>query len=316
MNSQPSVIPNAVMYWDGGERAITPREKATIEEHGPSCFTIPLAPPIDVDNMLADCVPGGSITDPQAVADNIRAWFAKPADLAVQKEDGSLSTSEGGRRYVADFFVRELRRHDFTRYITTTLAADFACALAQHLAATGKQQVGEVQEPVSEKAVRQFIADRATNDEHREDILSGDYDHTAWFDHIRELMEALAARQPVAHQQPSFGKVQEIRIPARNKLDPISVFVQDQAWGRGRIVVTCYGNAWQGFWGAMGDRTVMQFVAQCDADYVAGNMISGRQTRMTKAERAYTQRIAAEVITEFRNLIGGQRDAAPGVGNG
>ncbi|GEM_PF-6093773 len=31
-----------VMYWDGGERAITPREKALIEEHRTSCFNIPL----------------------------------------------------------------------------------------------------------------------------------------------------------------------------------------------------------------------------------------------------------------------------------
>ncbi|MFG6111162.1 hypothetical protein [Stenotrophomonas nematodicola] len=124
-----------------------------------------------------------------------------------------------------------------------------------------------------------------------------------------------AAQAAGQSRQPSFGEVREIRIPARNKLDPISVFVQDQGAGRGRIVVTCYGNAWQAFWGAMGDRTVMQFVAKCDADYVAGNMISGRQTRMTKAERAYTERIAAEVIAEFRTLIG-QGDAAPEVGNG
>ncbi|QIO87692.1 hypothetical protein G9274_001377 [Stenotrophomonas rhizophila] len=32
------------MWWDGGDRAITAREKATIEEHGPSCYTIPLLP--------------------------------------------------------------------------------------------------------------------------------------------------------------------------------------------------------------------------------------------------------------------------------
>lgn len=55
-----------------------------------------------------------------------------------------LSTSEGGRRYIAGFFATELRRHDFERYINTHLAADFACALAQHLAATGKQQVSEM----------------------------------------------------------------------------------------------------------------------------------------------------------------------------
>jgi hypothetical protein len=39
----------AVMWWDGGERAITAREKALIEEHRPSCFTIPLLPAEAVD---------------------------------------------------------------------------------------------------------------------------------------------------------------------------------------------------------------------------------------------------------------------------
>ncbi len=50
---------------------------------------------------------------------------------------------------------------------------------------------------VDDKAVRQFLAGRAPTDVHREEILSGAYDHTLWFDHIRELMTALAARQPV-----------------------------------------------------------------------------------------------------------------------
>ncbi|MDZ5815072.1 hypothetical protein U4I65_08505 [Stenotrophomonas maltophilia] len=57
----------------------------------------------------------------------------------------SLNTSQGGRRFIAEFFATELGRHDFTAYISTHLAADFACALAQHLAATGKRQVDEVQ---------------------------------------------------------------------------------------------------------------------------------------------------------------------------
>ncbi len=33
-----------VMWWDGGERAITAREKGLIEEHSKSCFSIPLVP--------------------------------------------------------------------------------------------------------------------------------------------------------------------------------------------------------------------------------------------------------------------------------
>ncbi len=40
---------SAPMWWDGGDRAITAREKATIEEHGPSCYAIPLLPAQAVD---------------------------------------------------------------------------------------------------------------------------------------------------------------------------------------------------------------------------------------------------------------------------
>lgn len=102
-----------------------------------------------------------------------------------------------------------------------------------------------------------------------------------------------------------------VEIPRRNGLDPINVFVQDYELGRGRIVVTCYGQAWCGFWGAMGDRTVMEFVAACDPDYVAGNMLSGRHEHVKKHERTYVERIATEVIAEFRALTGSQA-----VGNG
>ncbi|PJK97097.1 hypothetical protein B9Y76_18795 [Stenotrophomonas maltophilia] len=53
----------------------------------------------------------------------------------VRLGDQALSTSEGARRYVADYFATQLSRHDFGDYILTDLAADFACALAQHLSA-------------------------------------------------------------------------------------------------------------------------------------------------------------------------------------
>ncbi|AWH25768.1 hypothetical protein [Stenotrophomonas sp. YAU14D1_LEIMI4_1] len=47
----------------------------------------------------------------------------------------NLDTSEGARAYVAEYFANQVGRHDFRAYITTRLAADFACALATHLAA-------------------------------------------------------------------------------------------------------------------------------------------------------------------------------------
>lgn len=125
---------------------------------------------------------------------------------------------------------------------------------------------------------------------------------------VRAAVFALAARQPVG--QLPHG-IRFIEIPRRNNLDPINVFVQDYDPGRGRIVVTCYGQAWCGFWGAMGDRTVMKFVASCDAKYVATNMLSGGHGYTKKSERHYVERIAAEVIAEFRALIDSQ---AVGIG--
>lgn len=56
-----------------------------------------------------------------------------PAEAREPIGPHDLSTSAGGRGYVAEFFAKRLRRHDFARYITGQLAADFACALAAYL---------------------------------------------------------------------------------------------------------------------------------------------------------------------------------------
>lgn len=53
--------------------------------------------------------------------------------MTTEKASAALSASDGARCYIAHFFAREMRRHDFATYIAIELAADFACALAQHL---------------------------------------------------------------------------------------------------------------------------------------------------------------------------------------
>lgn len=44
-----------------------------------------------------------------------------------------ISSSNGGREYIAEYFSKAIGRHDFSDYIQNTLAADFACVLANHL---------------------------------------------------------------------------------------------------------------------------------------------------------------------------------------
>ena len=115
-----------------------------------------------------------------------------------------LSTSEGGRRYIADFFATELRRHDFAGYINTHLAADFACALAQHLAATAMQQVGGVQGDARAQFEAWAKGEGWKDDEFERYsggrcATAGEYHNS----HLEALWygwkSALAARQPVEY---------------------------------------------------------------------------------------------------------------------
>lgn len=51
----------------------------------------------------------------------------------MHKAKHDLTTSDGGRGYIADLFRDKLERHDFSGYIGERLAADFACFLSAHM---------------------------------------------------------------------------------------------------------------------------------------------------------------------------------------
>ncbi|HDS1584990.1 TPA: hypothetical protein QEL08_002743 [Stenotrophomonas maltophilia] len=80
----------------------------------------------------------GPIDAPNPPAARATLADVQPGGM-VRLGDQALSTSEGARRYVADYFATQLSRHDFGDYILTELAADFACALAHHLSAQPSQ---------------------------------------------------------------------------------------------------------------------------------------------------------------------------------
>ena len=79
-------------------------------------------------------------------------------------EQRKFNTSEEGRKYVADFFSSVLQRHDFTRYINESLAADFACALASGLhdmlaAQPAPQRVAVPDEDMVREIIRESMLD-------------------------------------------------------------------------------------------------------------------------------------------------------------
>ncbi|WP_069357844.1 hypothetical protein [Burkholderia cenocepacia] len=92
--------------------------------------------------------------------------IADDAQPAIGQHD--LSTSDGGRSYVAEFFAKRLRRHDFGRYITEQLAADFACALARYLS---ERDIARIADDARDKA-HQAAIDGYLDDGWSEEVTS------------------------------------------------------------------------------------------------------------------------------------------------
>jgi hypothetical protein len=68
------------------------------------------------------------------------------------------------------------------------------------------------------------------------------------------------------------SQVTKMVITGAYRLDPITVYAEDIEPRRGRITVQCYGKAWSGYWGGMGERTIAEFFRSCSVDYLANCM--------------------------------------------
>jgi|GEM_PF-1068927 len=125
-------------------------------------------------------------------------WWSAPVS-PVQNDDGTWPSDTGGFPWA---FIDFNNGSAFVNHAVDTEYGPTHWAPYAALSAQPSPSGQDAPRNVDDKAVRQFLADRAPTDVHREEILSGAYDRTLWFDHIRELMTALAARQPLAEQHP------------------------------------------------------------------------------------------------------------------
>lgn len=87
------------------------------------------------------------------------------------------------------------------------------------------------------------------------------------------------------------------------KLDPVTVFLQDFGGGCGRLIVECWCTAWAAYWGAMGTLNVREFVLDAHADYIAGRM-HPQDRKHLKRDEAYLLRIIKVVQQALREGAG------------
>jgi hypothetical protein len=97
------------------------------------------------------------------------------------------------------------------------------------------------------------------------------------------------------------------RVSGQGMLDPITVFIENGAPGKGQITLRCYGRAWAAYWGGMGDgNTVQRFLLEVSADYAANCLIRGNNGIMLKSaekrELAYVTAIVEAVQKHLRDM--------------
>lgn len=178
-NSSPVTAP---MWWDGGDRAITAREKATIEEHGPSCFSIALVPATPSARWAADGLP-----DPHAGRYACERAALTLGNLTDDELANAVYLHGNEQPSMADLVAGKA----LSGIVYLTAAKDRIRWLSRALAATCKQplQVGEVQGDA--RSLAEHITDHLCHHE---------YDIGGRSELLACVTEALAARQPGAQK--------------------------------------------------------------------------------------------------------------------
>jgi hypothetical protein len=97
-------------------------------------------------------------------------------------------------------------------------------------------------------------------------------------------------------------EVTTLRLTDIPALDPVTVYLSNDGPGAGSVAVACYGRAWSAYFGAMGQRDIVGFLAGLDATYLTGKMASPAER--TKKERNYLWRICDAVIAAMRVRLG------------
>ncbi|MCA2497816.1 hypothetical protein R7P75_04690 [Vibrio sp. 2175-1] len=65
--------------------------------------------------------------------------------------------------------------------------------------------------------------------------------------------------------------VVRLQLTELERLDPVTVFLEDFGPNRGRITIECFGDAWSSFWPAMGG-SLEEFFIHCNDGYLAKNL--------------------------------------------
>ena len=98
-------------------------------------------------------------------------------------------------------------------------------------------------------------------------------------------------------------KIQSFTIHESANLDPITVFMQDYAIGRGELTIICWGRAWSCYWGAMGaGYNLSLFIRRTSVQYIVNKMIQREIITNRSVEKRETEYLS-EIISEVKSAL-------------
>lgn len=86
-----------------------------------------------------------------------------------------------------------------------------------------------------------------------------------------------------------------LEIHSAPGLDTIHVYWLDLGVGQGHVTITCFGNAWTAYFGAMGGRSVKKFFAGGCPDYLVNKLGYSQVLKSRKKDLEYLERIVRAV---------------------
>jgi len=68
------------------------------------------------------------------------------------------------------------------------------------------------------------------------------------------------------------SEVTKIVLAELDRLDPVTLIMEDFGPGQGKLTIDCYGKAWTAYWGGMGDEGIVKFIHTANVDYIANKL--------------------------------------------
>ncbi|BCE02954.1 hypothetical protein [Marinicellulosiphila megalodicopiae] len=94
--------------------------------------------------------------------------------------------------------------------------------------------------------------------------------------------------------------IRSLKITGVERLDPVSVYIEGYVQGKGKLTVECFGKSWSAFWGAIGKKTVEEFILSSDICYLANSLWDHSKEQYEDDLTGVTQYVRKTIIERRR----------------